>query len=150
MSVGKALTAWQPSENQVAVLRAFQSRDYDCTMDEGCQAGGVSRQAYYLWHDEPDFSKWWAEQSDRFFRLQLARVQLATFKTATSDAPGDPRSQKLFYERFDRDYCPQSKGKQELSGPNGGAIPLQIVMFGTPPGAVDADETDPGDPAAGA
>jgi len=44
------------------------------------------------------------------------------------------------------------RDSHEISGPGGGAIPIQIVMFGTPieAGADSPDESDPGDAAAGA
>ena len=155
MSDGNALTAWQPSENQVSVLRAFQAQDYDCTIEDGCKAAGFTRQSYYDWHDKPDFSKWWAEQADKFFKLQLHRVHSATIKAATStskEARGSSADRKLFFERFDKSYVPANRQHQEHSGPNGGAIPMQIVMFGTPiPADADTDdETDPGNPATGA
>jgi hypothetical protein len=57
------------------------------------------------------------DQSNRHFRLQLPRVHAATFRAATGeDAAGSSRDRRLFYERFDRDYCPQSRSKQEHSG----------------------------------
>ena len=44
------------------------------------------------------------------------------------------------------------RDSHEISGPNGGAIPMQIVMFGSPIEAEpdSDDDTDPGNPAAGA
>ena len=147
MSDGKALTIFEPNDHQRAVLSAFQESDYGCTVVGACQAAGITKQAYYLWFDNPAFGEWWEEQSNRFFRRQLARVQHATMVSAIeADAPGSPQAQKLFFERFDRDYCPASRNHAELSGPAGGAIPIQIVMFGTPP--VPDDETN-GDAAAG-
>ena len=150
MSDGKAFTPFEPSEHQRAVLSAFQAADYGCKVADACEAGGVSARAYYFWHDDPAFSAWWKEQSNRHFALQIGRVQGAVLASATSNAPGNPQAQKLFLERNDQDYCP--KGRAEISGPGGGAIPLQIVMFGTPPaaGADSQDETNPGDSAAGA
>ena len=41
------------------------------------------------------------------------------------------------------------RDSHEISGPGGGAIPMQIVMFGTPPDD-DTTDTDPGDAATGA
>jgi hypothetical protein len=151
MSDGKAFTPFEPSANQLAVLSAFQAAEYGCKVAAACEAGGVSARSYYFWHDDPAFSAWWRDQSNRHFSLQLGRVHAATLKSATvEDAPGDPRAQKLFYERFDRDYCPGTRN--QISGPGGGAIPIQIVMFGTPPGSAvdDTNETEPGDSAAGA
>ena len=157
MSDGKALTTWQPSELQRHVLSVFQDHGYKCTVGAACKDAGISRQSYYDWHDKPEFSAWWEAQVNRFFRLELHRVYRAAFAAAdpdglTCDENGNQpflgltSDRKLLLERFDRDYCPASRQHAELSGPGGGATPIQIVMFGTPP-APD-DETN-GDPAAG-
>ena len=150
MSDGKALTPFEPSANQLAVLSAFQDADYGCRVSDACQVGGVTKQAYYLWHNDPAFSKWWAQQAERHFSLQLGRVYGAAIRAAEGeDLPGNS-DRKLLLERFDRDYCPASRQHAELSGPGGGAIPIQVVMFGMPPdGAADETETN-GDAAAGA
>jgi len=151
MSDGSALTSWQPSDLQQHVLSVFHAHGYDLTISDACKEAGISRVTYYEWHRHPEFSQWWEDEANRFFRLQLASVHVSTLRAATGRSEGSVVSGcKLFYERFDKDYCP--KGRQELSGPGGGAIPLQIVMFGTPPEADPdpIDETDPGDAAAGA
>ena len=151
MSDGSALTSWQPSDLQQHVLSVFHAHGYDLTISAACKEAGISRVTYYEWHRHPEFSQWWEDEANRFFRLQLASVHVSTLRAATGRSEGSVVSGcKLFYERFDKDYCP--KGRQELSGPGGGAIPLQIVMFGTPPEADPdpIDETDPGDAAAGA
>ena len=117
MNNATACTVWQPTEKQRVVLAAFQEKGYDCTIEEACEAAGVSRRAYYYWHDDPAFSAWWADQSNRCFRLELHRVHAATLRAATeADAPGSIADRRLFYQRFDRDYCPQSRSKQEHSG----------------------------------
>ena len=145
MSDGKAFTPFEPSDKQLAVLSVFQAAGYGCKVADACEEAGITARSYYFWHDNPAFSKWWADQSNRFFSLQIGRVQSAVLASATiADAPGDPRAQKLYFERNDKDYCP--KQHAELSGPAGGAIPIQIVMFGKAP--VPDDETN-GDPAAG-
>ncbi len=151
MSDASALTSWQPSDLQQHVLSVFHAHGYDLTISDACKEAGISRVTYYEWHRHPEFSQWWEDEANRFFRLQLASVHVSTLRAATGRSEGSVVSGcKLFYERFDKDYCP--KGRQELSGPGGGAIPLQIVMFGTPPEADPdpIDETDPGDAAAGA
>jgi len=151
MSDGLALTSWQPSNAQQHVLSVFHAHGYDITVSDACKESEISRVTYYEWHRHPEFSQWWEDEANRFFRLQLASVHVSTLRAATGRSEGSVVSGcKLFYERFDKDYCP--KGRQELSGPGGGAIPLQIVMFGTPPEADPdpLDETDPGDAAAGA
>jgi len=132
-------TTWEPTEKQRAVLASFQDKGYDCPIEEACEAAGVSRRAYYYWHDDPQFSQWWADQSNRHFRLELHRVHAATLRAATgADASGSTADRRLFYERFDRDYCPQARNRNEISGPGGGAIPLQIVMFGQRPSLEEA------------
>jgi hypothetical protein len=113
MSDGKALTAFEPSEHQRGVLSAFQDADYGCRVQDACQAAGISKQAYYLWFDNSDFADWWKNQANRFFALQSGRVQHATLMSATTDAPGDPRAQKLYFERNDHDYCPRQR--QEIA-----------------------------------
>ena len=127
MSDGKALTTWQPSELQRHVLSVFQDHGYKCTVGAACKDAGISRQSYYDWHDKPEFSAWWEAQVNRFFRLELHRVYRAAFAAAdpdglTCDENGNQpflgltSDRKLLLERFDRDYCPQSKSKQEHSG----------------------------------
>ena len=156
MSDGKARTAWEPNAEQLAVLKVFQDHGYKQTVSVACAEAGVGRRTYYDWHDVPEFSAWWEAQVNRFFRLELHRVYRAAFAAAdpdglTCDENGNQpflgltSDRKLLLERFDRDYCPASRQHAELSGPGGGAIPIQVVMFGQP--APD-DETN-GDPAAG-
>ena len=138
-------TKWQPSPDQERLLSVFQAHEYDIFIGEACNEANINRQQYYRWHDIPEFAEWWQFQAERHFRLQLHAVHLATVKAATGGNLTGSSDRKLFLERFDRDYCP--KGRSEVSGPNGGAIPMQIVMFGEP--QADDTETDPGDPAAG-
>ena len=117
MSDGKAFTPFEPSANQLAVLSIFQAHGYGCKVADACEEAGISARAYYYWHDDPAFSAWWADQSNRFFSLQIGRVQSAVLASATTaDAPGNPQAQKLFFERNDRDYCPASRNKTEISG----------------------------------
>jgi len=150
MSDGSPPTSWQPSENQRRVLSVFQGHDYDITVSDACREAVIDRTCYYDWHDNPEFSQWWKDQANHFLGLQLHDVYSKALVSARGGDVKGYLDRKLFLERFDRDYCP--KGRQELSGPGGGAIPLQIVMFGTPPEADPdpIDETDPGDAAAGA
>jgi len=121
---GSACTDWQPSEKQRAALAAYQDRDYGCTIEQACEAAGVSRRAYYYWHDDPRFSEWWEDQSKRYFRLQLPRVQAATLAAATGKDCTGSADRKLFFERFDRDYCPQQRSKTEHTGSVGVALDL--------------------------
>jgi len=130
---GSACTDWQPSEKQRATLNAFQDRDYGCTIEEACEAAGVSRRSYYYWHDDPEFSQWWADQSNRYFRLQLHRVQAASLAAATGKDCTGSADRKLYFERFDRGYCPQQRSKTEHSGSVGVALDMSNM---------DADELE--------
>ena len=157
MDAGSTGTKWEPSEQQLAVLAVFQDAGYDITVGEACAKANVSRRTYYNWHDHPQFSEWWQFQVDRYFRLELHRVYRAAFgaadpRSASFDGDGKPLlgltgDRKLLLERFDRSYCPQTRG--EISGPGGNPIAIQIIQFGQPDEA-ETHDTDPGDSAAGA
>ena len=118
MSDGLALTSWHPSNAQRHVLSVFHAHGYDLTISDACKEAGISRVTYYEWHRHPEFSQWWEDEANRFFRLQLASVHVATLRCATGKAtvPVNPTACKLFYERFDKDYCPASRQHTEVSG----------------------------------
>lgn len=146
---GKALKVFSPSANQLAVLSAFQATDYRCSVLAACKEVGLTPQAYYRWFDEnPGFPDWWKAETSAFFARQLGRVHGAALASALGDDIPGASDRKLMMERFDADYCP--RGRSELTGANGGAIPLTVVMFGQVPEQTADDETPPGDPAAGA
>jgi len=160
MEDGKASTAWKPSALQLEVLKVFQGHDYGVTVVAACGEAKIDRGTYYDWHDKPEFRQWWESQSDRFFALQLNRVQAATLAAATGKDCTGCADRKLFYERFDKDYCPQSKSKQEHSGAvdvalnmaNMDAAELERLAHATnDPAAVPGlpDTPDGGDPPAG-
>ena len=117
MSDGNSGTAWAPSAEQERLVAVFAAHDYDISVADACAEAEIARRTYYNWHDDPAFSAWWQFQSERHFRLELHRVHRATFQGATSrDAAGSPQAQKLFLERFDRNYCPASRQHTEISG----------------------------------
>ena len=117
MSDGSALTSWHPSDLQQHVLSVFHAHGYDLTISDACKEAGISRVTYYEWHRHPEFSQWWEDEANRFFRLQLASVHVSTLRAATGRSEGSVVSGcKLFYERFDKDYCPASRNKTEISG----------------------------------
>jgi len=109
------LKSWEPSDAQLRLLAAFQRYGYKIKTSAACTEAGVGLRTYYTWHDHPDFSAWWTERANHWFRLQLHRVHAATLSGATKQgAPGSPRDRQIYYERFDRDYCPRQR--QEISG----------------------------------
>ena len=99
---------WKPSPKQVRLLAAFEDRGYDCKIADVCKAACISRRTYYLWHENEDFSAWWVDRVNRFFRQSLHRVHVATLGAATTKGKtfGSVADRKLFYERFDKDFKP--------------------------------------------
>ncbi len=108
---GADLTEFTPTDNMQKALEYLCSKDYDETVTGLCQAVGISRQAYYLWFDNPKFVNWWNGHRERHFGLSLGKVYTALLKAASHAAGKDdpkfnPQAMKLYLERFDTDYAP--------------------------------------------
>lgn len=113
------LTEFEPSENQRRVLAAFQGKGYLCTVEDGCKLGGVTRQPWYEWFDNPGFAAWWQMKAETWFARQLPRVQAALVSAATSAqdhkaAKYNPKAIELFLQRFDKGFIPASKQISEV------------------------------------
>ena len=106
---------YEPTENQLAVLHAFQASKYLGTQKESCRAAGVDRGQYHRWfHNSPGFAAWWEAQAETFFHRGLpavhARVADSAAKLFGRDDPKpDTASAKLFMERFDKGFVPRSR-----------------------------------------
>lgn len=113
----QTLTDFEPSENQRQFLKAMQASDYALPIGEACKAAGLaSRQSFYDWSKDGRFIAWWAEQAERWFGMQLPRVQAAMLRAASgAELSGSP-DRKLFLERYDRKYTPRTKQDVELKG----------------------------------
>lgn len=112
----KSLTEYEPTEGQLRLLKAFQSKNYLCTVEEGCKAAGYeTRQSFYDQYDDyPGFEQWWADQADLFFLRRLPAVKAAIASAATTptsrkDKKYNPKAQELFLQRFDRGFVPRSR-----------------------------------------
>jgi hypothetical protein len=47
----------------VKALKAFQKRNYLCTIGEAMQAAGLSRAPWYDWQQDEQFRQWWLAES---------------------------------------------------------------------------------------
>ena len=108
-----SLTKWQPSANNLAMLKIFQAADYDISVTAACEALGIARHSYYEWFDKPQFAQWWQDQAERFFTQQVGAVYARLLSGAkgafdSQRARPMPAMVKLFLERFDKSYCPRS------------------------------------------
>jgi hypothetical protein len=127
-------TKWQPSPDQERLLSVFQDANYDISVCDACANADVPRKNYYNWHGNPEFGRWWQDQAEGHFRLQLHRVQAATFAHALGGGPrGSAQSAKLYLERFDKNYCPASRQHQEHSG----SIGVALDMSGMEPDEIE-------------
>ena len=104
-------TKWKPSADQERLLGVFQDNGYNISVCDACTEAGVVRQAYYKWHDIPEFSAWWKFSAERHFTLGLTQVQQTMFRAAKGEKVDGGYDRKLFLERFDRDYCPKSRSE---------------------------------------
>jgi hypothetical protein len=109
-----ARTKFQPSDLQRKLLTVIQGHGYGCTVCDACTEAGIGRQTYYDWFRNEAFVAWWLAEQDRYFALRLGDVYVAltdaaTAKTGAKDKKYNPAAIKLFLERFDADYAPQSR-----------------------------------------
>ena len=111
--------AWQPSPKHLRLLAAFEDKGYDCKIADVCKAARICRRTYYLWHQNPEFSEWWAYRVNRYFTQALHRVHVATLDAATTkgQAGGSTADRKLFYERFDKAYRPAADAAASAPAP---------------------------------
>ncbi len=103
-------TEFQPSESQLEVLKAFQAKGYDCSVEDGCSNTSTHRVTWYKWHDDcPGFSDWWAAKAITYFARKLPAIYAALTKGAKVRLTGgDPTAAKLLLERFDKGFVPRS------------------------------------------
>jgi len=106
----KQLVKWTPTANQEAMLSFMQEKHYRGSITAACKAVGITRQAYYQWHQGADFREWWNEQSERHFLLQLPATYGAILESATGLVPmGSAPDRSLFLTRFDERFVPRSR-----------------------------------------
>ncbi len=115
-------TKFVPSDNQKAVLKAFQAENYNCSVEAACEVAGLSRRSYYDWFDDCEgFTNWWQERADDFFAKRLPRVKGAMLASAIEHAgKGDkkynPKAQELFLQRFDKGFVPRTHREINVKG----------------------------------
>ena len=114
-------TDFEPSDNQEAMLEACQDADYVDSVKVACGKAGIEPSTFYRWFADLDFTKWWQAHAAAFFGRKLPQVQAAVYAAATErcgkgDAKFDPRAQKLFFERFDKQYTPTQRQEVAVSG----------------------------------
>lgn len=121
-------TQFEPSESQRRLLTVVQEHGYGCFVRDACKEAAISRQTYYDWFHHEDFAAWWLGEQERYFALRLGRVyaaltDAATAETGPKDAKHNPAAIKLFLERFDHEYAPQSRADVTTKGkPLGGGF----------------------------
>ena len=113
-------TEFAPSEKQLSLLMATQKASYGGGVRAWCRAVGIHHGSYYRWLNDPNFRRWWMDEAEKYFALQLPRVQGALVVAATtarrsSDAKMDTAAIKLFLERFDKDFIPKTRRNNHLT-----------------------------------
>ena len=113
---GQSPTNWQATDNMKLVLKHMQDNGYDSSIVDACGVCKINRKSYYDWFDNPNFVKWWQEQADRHFELQLPAIQAALARQAKDPkkARVDTTAAKLLLERFDKGYAPRSRQDTKL------------------------------------
>ena len=108
--MAKNLTKWEPNENQCKAQEYAQANDYQYKVCDLCQAVGISRQAFYLWRDDPEFCRWWSSEVDKHFAGSLDELYSGQLAIARNGAVNTSQTAaaKLLMERFDAVYAKQS------------------------------------------
>ena len=111
--MSKHSTDFEPSENQLAVLKAWRASNYLCTITGAMLNADLDRTTWYFWCKQPGFLTWWLAEAGKWFAQQLPRVYAACLKDATTPAGDGTRTSarhaELLIRRFDEQYAPQSR-----------------------------------------
>jgi len=137
--------AWTPDE--LAIFTALAAGE---TVASAAAKGGLAERTYYDHKKaDPEFAAA-CDQARRDGDDKRADELESVLHTGAGLAATDPRytTQLIFALKNLRPK--KWRDSHEISGPGGGAIPLQIIMFGEPPAQPDDTEPEPGDSAAGA
>ena len=135
---------WTPGE-----LACFAALEAGETQDSAARLMGLTYQGLYCRRQTDQQLNAAVEAANVVGRVrQAGRIAKALYSGAEKCGEDARFTTAAIFALKNLD--PQNfRDSHEISGPGGGAIPLQIIMFGEPPAQPD-DETDPGDPAAGA
>lgn len=115
-------TKFQPTVSQRIILKAFQTRNYLCSVEEACSViEKFARSTYYDWFDHPDFTEWWQDQADEFFVKRLPKVKAAVLDAATKTfgrkaGKYNSKAQELFLQRFDKGFIPKTRKEVKHEG----------------------------------
>jgi len=139
--------AWTPEE--LAMLAALQDGE---TIDAAAVLMGISYSALYVRRQKDPALDAAVKQANALGRNRIAERIAKKLYSGADKCDVDPRFTTAAIFAL-KNLDPQNwRDTHEISGPGGGAIPMQIVMFGAPHEAEPdtPDETDPGVAAAGA
>ena len=144
---GKAFErAWTDQEHA-----CFDALDRGETIDSAARLMGLTYQGLYCRRQTDSQLNAAIEQANERGRVRQAGRIATKLYAGAEKCADDPRFTTAAIFALKNLDPAHWRDSHEISGPGGGAIPMQIVMFGTPPGAPDdTDETDPGPAAAGA
>jgi len=138
--------AWKPTEQ--AMLAALKNGE---TIDAAAVLMGISYSALYVRRQKDPVLDAAVKLANSCGRNRISERIAKHLYAGAEKCDEDPRFTTAAIFAL-KNLDPQNwRDSHEISGPGGGAIPMQIVMFGTPPDDDDGTtETDPGDAATGA
>ena len=122
-------TGFQPSPAQLAALKTWQDKDYDCTVAEGMLGAERARETWYAWMGLPEFASWWEAEARKHFMRLMPRIYAAMCKAATGkgglDLSRGAADRKTLLERFDKGFVPRSR--QDITGDVGLSLDLTAM-----------------------
>jgi len=121
---------FKPSEDQQRVLAAFQDTGYTCTVRDACGRNESLRVQSYRWFRDAQFRAWWNEERERYFAMQLPRVDAAVLSAAVGEGSQvNVSAARLMYERHDQRFAPRQRREIETSGETSITIEEAIKRF---------------------
>ena len=122
-----APTNWSPSEKMQAALKYAQSVGYEYTVTMLCREADVHPTTWYEYYDNPRFVQWWGDAFERYFAMQVPRLNAAAVGMAMgTKTTGNVTALKLMIERHDKGYMPRSK--QEITGAGGAPLKTYVQV----------------------
>ena len=107
---GNSYTQWEPSDNQLKMLKLCQDEEYRIPISKATEKIGITRRCFYLWQQNPDFIEWWVESSKKWAALSLPEIHQVGLEAAKGRrfVPGHA-DRKLMFELLDPKYMPKLK-----------------------------------------
>jgi hypothetical protein len=108
---------WKPNPKQIRIVELLNNPEDNRTKEDKCNEIGVTRKTLYEWLKKPEFVDYMNSQLDKYTNSALPDIWKAHIRAAKR---GDIPAIKLYYEM--KRMLPETKIKQEVSGPGGGPV----------------------------